>query len=298
MITTKVSGGLGNQMFQYAMGRAIAARLGTELQMDLFFYRHGQPPEGVQRIYALDVFRVKERFVPDVQSRHATAIRTFLRRVYRKLRRMLGYPVQQSQTQVFTEKSFPFDATVFEVGDNTCFEGYWQSEKYFMSIDDEIRRAFTLKDGLSGHGQQLTVAMRAGESVSLHVRRGDYVQSATTNAVHGTCTPEYYAKAIAYVAAHVTAPHFYVFSDDIEWVKANLPIDHPVTWLSDGVLKDYEELALMASCRHNIIANSSFSWWGAWLNDNPSKVVIAPARWFAKGDLDTRDLIPETWVKI
>ena len=124
------------------------------------------------------------------------------------------------------------------------------------------------------------------------------MDSTTTNKFHGVCSLEYYANAIKNVSEKVVNPVFYVFSDDIAWVKENLKIDFPTKYVSDGILKDYEELMLMSYCKHNIIANSSFSWWGAWLNKNPEKVVVAPKQWFADESVDTSEIIPETWIRL
>jgi hypothetical protein len=136
-------------------------------------------------------------------------------------------------------------------------------------------------------------------SVSLHVRRGDYVTNTTTAQFHGTCSLAYYHAAVDYIAAQVSDPHFFVFSDDLDWVAKNLPILHLTTLVDvNGPDRGVADMSLMTACQHHIIANSSFSWWGAWLNPSTRKIVVAPKRWFNQVGHDTRDLLPESWVKL
>jgi hypothetical protein len=137
--------------------------------------------------------------------------------------------------------------------------------------------------------------------VSVHIRRGDYVTNSHTNAVHGTCSLEYYENAINYISEKVKAPHFFVFSDDYKWALENFKNrSYPVTCISNNADKNYEDLTLMYNCKHHIIANSSFSWWGAWLNPNEDKIVIGPKQWFKskKQSTDTKDVMPKEWVKM
>jgi hypothetical protein len=174
--------------------------------------------------------------------------------------------------------------------------GYWQSEKYFVKHKEVIRQELTFKNELSPENLATASSLLKTASVSLHVRRGDYVSSQATNDVHGVCTLDYYRNAISHMARSVESPRFFIFSDDINWVKANLQLDFPCEYIANNVgANSYVDMRLMSMCKHNIIANSSFSWWGAWLNSNPNKIVIAPKKWFAKA-LSTEDLIPAKWV--
>lgn len=147
--------------------------------------------------------------------------------------------------------------------------------------------------------EQVAQNILSVNAVSLHVRRGDYVSNLTINQFHGTCSLEYYNQAIAQIAKKVETPHFFVFSDDPEWVKSNLKIDYSITIVDhNNADKNYEDIRLMSLCKHHIIANSSFSWWGAWLCRNPNKIVIAPLKWFNDKSINTTDLIPDGWIKI
>ena len=311
MIVVKLMGGMGNQLFQYALGRSLSARNRAPFKMDISGYEH-QPPECTPRQYDLDHFNVQESFASqqEVEKLTGQGQSPAAGRVQRLLLRLIG---GRKKTYV-TEPSFAFNPEILEAGSNVYLVGYWQTEKYFQDIVADIRREFTLKPEFSVDDKDIARRIKAANgrssggggdgaavaptAVSLHIRRGDYVSDAATNKFHGCCTLDYYAAAMKIVAGQVAAPHFFVFSDDIEWVRSNLKFHHPVTYVSDGQLKDYEELTLMSYCQHHILANSSFSWWGAWLNPNPGKIVVAPKKWFNEGSMDTRDLIPEGWMRI
>jgi len=194
------------------------------------------------------------------------------------------------------EKGFAFDPEVLKSPDDVYLEGYWQSEKYFASTEGLLRREFTIRQSLSGRNQEMAARIAGCNTVSLHVRRGDYVSNPNASRVHGLCGADYYQAAVRRIAEIVPQPHLFVFSDDPEWAARNLHLDHPMTIVTgNDTQRDYEDLHLMSLCKHHIVANSSFSWWGAWLDTNPDKIVIVPARWFAREQHDTRDLFPPAW---
>jgi len=177
-------------------------------------------------------------------------------------------------------------------------DGFWQNAKYFKNIEKEIREEFTLRKPLDEKFANISRQIENIPSVSIHIRRGDYVNDPKTKAVHNVCDLDYYNKAIDIIKTNVNNPTFFVFSDDIDWVSKNLEINSPTFWVSNLKSKDYEELILMSKCKHNIIANSSFSWWGAWLNQNPDKIVIAPKQWLINKTADELDILPPRWIKI
>jgi hypothetical protein len=193
-----------------------------------------------------------------------------------------------------------FEPAILKQKGDVYLDGFSQSEKYFSNIAATIRQDFRLKNPLGMRAEKAARDIRSStRSVSLHVRRGDYVQDAKTREHHGGCTPEYYAEALARITQKVGADiHVFVFSDEIDWVRSNMPIPYPVTYVSSVDIADYEELILMSLCSHNIIANSSFSWWGAWLNSNAEKMVIAPHQWMRNNPHNFRDIIPETWIRL
>jgi hypothetical protein len=195
------------------------------------------------------------------------------------------------------EKDLSFDPEVLKAGPNTILEGYWQSPCYFKDAEAAVRNSFTFKNESSVEVDSWLKQVAASESVSIHIRRGDYVNNPDTNKIHGTCSLDYYAAAAEKIRQLKQASSFFVFSDDIEWCRANLNIGSDLRFVQhNGTAVD--DLRIMSSCRSHIIANSTFSWWGAWLNSNPLKIVIAPAKWFNEPGRNASDLIPESWIRI
>jgi hypothetical protein len=175
-------------------------------------------------------------------------------------------------------------------------DGYWQTENYLIDIKDTILNDFQLKLPLRNELKEIALKISDSNSVSIHIRRGDYAQDKKTNAHHGTCSLEYYQEAIKLITEKIQNPIFYIFSDDIEWVKENLKINYPKYHVEGN--KGFEDMELMKNCKHNIIANSSFSWWAAWLNTNKEKIIIAPKNWLNNPKFDTSDVVPNSWIKI
>jgi hypothetical protein len=201
---------------------------------------------------------------------------------------------------VVRERAFTFQPKVLGQRPPAYLDGYWQSEKYFGDVADVIRKDFTVKRAPSAANAAWLDRIGATVSVSIHVRRGDYVTNADANKFHGTCGIDYYQRAVQMLSSRLGGrPEFFVFSDDPAWVRANLDLgSHPHHYVTNNDAQtNYEDLRLMSSCRHHIIANSTFSWWGAWLNASPDKVVVAPRRWFRADEMDDRDLVPSGWVR-
>ncbi|MBP6974854.1 MAG: alpha-1,2-fucosyltransferase [Candidatus Pacebacteria bacterium] len=313
MILTRLRGGLGNQMFQYALGRVISKVHNEELRLDTTGYAtkvQGDTP----RSYRLQFFNIQGDIATPEDVLRAKypfgivskVLRAFSQKILRK--NYIDYHPELLERKSATSGTLYLD-------------GFFQSEKYYTVGSNDFREMiqndFQLKpehispvmkiymDQIQAMGNP---ASDFENSVSLHVRRGDYVTNPSANKTQGLCSIQYYTDAIAHIKQHISNPHFFVFSDDIEWVKKNIPINSPssqneggvlspVTYISNPELQDYEELALMSLCKHNIIANSSFSWWGAWLNSNPDKIVIAPKQWTVSGT-DHPNIIPEKWLKL
>ena len=196
------------------------------------------------------------------------------------------------------EPHFNFWPEIADVPRDCYLTGYWQSEKYFQQASLAIRADFTFRHPLEKHNAEIARKIGQVNSVSLHVRRGDYASNPETNVTHGLCSLEYYQAAIRHVSDRVKQPYFFIFSDDIDWVKDNLETEFPGQYIDHNQgAESYNDMHLMSLCRHHIIANSSFSWWGAWLNPRQDKVVVAPSRWFNNGP-DTKDLLPDNWVSL
>lgn len=300
-VITRISGGLGNQLFQYALGRALAIESGAALKLDLSSYSHRKPHEAV-RTYTLDKFNIEAQVaakndfksigIPD------PADQGFMTKLKRRLIRMRESDKAFHERRIILESSFGFIPDILNVKSGAFLAGVWQSEKYFKKYADQIRKDLALKEPLSSKALEIQGQMNANESVAIHIRRGDQVRDPNLVKKHGLLTNDYYANAIGYMKSKLSNPRFFVFSDEIEWVKRNMGFDSGTVYVSESNLPDYEELALMSSCKHQIIAKSSFSWWGAWLNQNPKKIVVAPKRRFAQESTEAQDLIPESWIRL
>lgn len=297
MIITRLSGGLGNQMFQYAAGRRIAWANRTHLKLDISNYEYDKV-----RSYRLGYFNIIEDLASPEEIDRLTHIhkKNGMNRIYRWAEQWI--PVQR-RTWI-KERTLYFDPDVLKISGNAFIEGNWASEKYFVDITEIIRQEFTLKNDLSAFSKSISTHIQETESVSLHIRRGDYVSSPGVSQRFGFLGLDYYSSAIARLVESVKHPTFFVFSDDIAWVKENLAMECPVEYISrENGEMEYEDLALMRKCKHHIIANSTFSWWGAWLGENQNKIVIAPQRWYSDPDFaaqtkNLEDFIPSTWCRV
>jgi len=286
MIIIKLIGGLGNQMFQYAAGRRAAYVNNTQLKLDITGYDH---QVGItNREYMLHIFYINEQFASQKEITACIKPVSFLSRI-----------ISRHTSSYVKEQYFHFDPKILKPVNNRYLEGYWPSEKYFLDIGSIIRKDFTLKNKPDKTNIALLKRISIYNSVSIHVRRSDYVSDQKTYDFHGVCGLDYYKKAISLIAEKTNNPHFFIFSDDPDWCKSNFRLQSSTIYVTHNLgVKDYEDMRLMSACKHNIIANSSFSWWGAWLNSNPNKIVMAPKKWFCDKSIDTKDLIPQDWIKI
>lgn len=281
MVVVRLQGGLGNQMFQYAAAYSLAKRHGQKPLIDTSWYREADQSDGVGvREYELSPLLIDERFYK----------RNLLTRIINELQ----------PPAVYTDEDEPYvyDRKFRKLPRNTVLFGYFQNEKYFLHDREDILQIFTMKDTPSEQNATLLRQItQSDRSVSVHVRRGDYVSSQKHNAMHGTKSIDYYRTATSCIEEKIKKPELYVFSDDPEWCKKNLKLKHAVVYVDHNTYGG-DDMRLMRACRHNIIANSSFSWWGAWLNENPNKLVVAPKKWLQSGAYDTSDLIPRQWLKV
>ena len=281
MVIVYLCGGLGNQLFQYALGRHLALLNDTELFFDVrsFSINSG-------RVYELVRYPVTGTIAPAGMLARITKP-SALDRMFHS-RRIL----------TVKERSFRFDAQVLAERGNCYLHGYWQSERYFKDIRATVLNELSPRLPALGINHSVLDEIDSSEAVAVHVRRGDYVADPKVNSVHGTCSLDYYRAAFERMNARLSSPRYFIFSDDPAWVKENLRPDNARYCEHNGPDAGFEDLRLMSHCRHHIIANSSFSWWGAWLGTHPEQRVIAPARWFAGGTEDTTDLIPARWERL
>ena len=289
MIIVNIIGGLGNQLFQYAFGYAISQKKDEVLKLDTNNLEvHGLRDFELE-LYNINIILASKEEVKKLKYKNENIFDKVLRKIKRK-----DAPLSN---QYYKEYTFNFDKNIFDK--DIYFEGYWQSEKYFKDNREDLLKQFTLKKEIHPQSQQYRQKIKSTESVSLHIRRGDYVTDARTNNVHGTCSLDYYKNAVLQIDEKVKSAHFFIFSDDLDWTKENLDFIDGITFVELAEdIPDHEEIYLMSLCKHNIIANSSFSWWGAWLNQNGNKMVITPNQWFNDTSIDTSDLIPKDWIRL
>ncbi len=287
MIITNLKGGLGNQMFQYALGRKISLENKCELKLDICGLETANKVGDIYRSFDLDAFNIKNVCATLNEINNLKYPFGLFSKIVRKFRFKI---LRQTYTG--------WEPNILNKTGNMYLDGFWQSPKYFNDIREVILKDFSLKLPISASMQLWTNKIQETNSVSIHVRRGDYVSNPRVQNEFGTCSENYYKAAISHLKQNYEDLRFFVFSDDIEWVQRNLELPANTTLVSDKVLTAPEELTLMSKCSHNIIANSSFSWWGAWLNTNPNKVAIAPTPWFNMKDHIYKDLIPNTWIAL
>ena len=291
MIIVKLSGGLANQMFQYALGRALSIKNNDELKLDVSGF--AQTPAGdTKREYELKFFNIEEKFASEKEIRPLIIRNKFLVKVIRRLP-FLSFINKRH----VIEHGINFQPEILKLKGDLYLEGFWQRKNYISSIEKIIRQDFTLKPEFASRLKQDWLnKINNSNSISVHVRRGDYVTNKITNKLFGVCDLDYYYQGIKLIAAKLKNPAFFVFSDDLDWCQKNIKSSFPIHFVTGN--KSYEDLILISNCKHNILANSSFSWWSAWLNSNPDKIVIAPKQWFKKKILSASDLIPESWLTI
>jgi hypothetical protein len=286
MVVAKLAGGLGNQLFQYAAGRALSVRLARPLWLEA----SGYGPL-CDRPIEIDRFNIQAKKLP--VARPLQEIWT--RRPFYSVAKRLDRLQLHLRYRVLVDRSKGFDPRFLTASGRVYLQGYWQSERYFQPVAQLIRSELTLRDPPEPDNAALLAQIRAVEAVALHVRRGDYL-SGTHLVRYFPLDLDYYRQAIDRLAARLRAPHYFIFSDDPAWTRENIRPAAPVTHVTHNLgLRDFEDLRLMAACRHFIIANSSFSWWGAWLGQDPAKQVIAPGRWAGESPVMTRDRIPADW---
>lgn len=279
-------------MFQYAAGRHLACIHNVPLKLDLSWFADDMS-RVTPRSYALGPFSIHAEQATDQEiallyEPQPGRIRDFfnsLNPCYRKTH--------------IRARNFHFDPAILLLPDNICLDGYWQSEKYFSNIAPIIRSDFTVRSEPEGRNQEVAAAINGSNAISIHFRRGDYVTDAKNVARYGVCSIDYYRRAVELVTLRIERPHFFVFSDEPTWARDHFTIPHTMTVVDhNGPDRAHEDLRLMSLCRHHIIANSSFSWWGAWLNPRSDKVVIAPSIWFNEPSFDTIDLLPASWLRL
>ncbi|MBL8992577.1 MAG: alpha-1,2-fucosyltransferase [Spirochaetia bacterium] len=294
MILLRLTGGLGNQLFQYAAGRSLADLWKVPLKIDTTSFWNDR-----LRQYALRPFRIRAEQASFFDRRRFENV--FANGIEKRI--SIFFPHKNGK--IWKDPNHGYNPPPQNPEKEIYLDGYWQSWRYFFANEPAIRRDLKLEIPAGGINLRLSEEIRSASSVSIHIRRADYVDDSNAARVHGVCDMSYYKRAVKWIEERVHQPRFYIFSDDPLWVRQNFDLcsDPVVVGHNDGV-QAFEDLRLMASCRHHIIANSTFSWWGAWLSNQPGKTVLCPATWFADSAVvpDMKqfmdDLLPSEWVRL
>lgn len=287
MIIVKITGGLGNQLFQYAIGRALTLRLGCELVLDTSFYM-----QQTLRKYELNKFNIQARLATKAEINTAGAGRCLIARLIRKL----GFTSLLYPSYIRENESISYVSAIDDCQAGCYLDGYWQNPTYFNEYKETLSKDFTPIKPISNLAMIWFDKIKTTESVSVHVRRGDYIENVHTNTLHGICSLEYYRTAINHMQREVKAPVFYIFSDDIQWCKDNLKFIDNAHFVDDTT-SAIDDLVLMQHCKANVIANSTFSWWGAWLNLS-QELQVAPKNWFSTPGRNSLEIYPELWLTL
>lgn len=300
-IIIRLLGGLGNQLFQYALGKQLSIIHNRPLKLDVNYYTAAKsdPKLGI-RVYGLNHFNIEEKFAT---AEELAPFRKYLKKdFFSKVRRHLsGVGEYYKRSYIFEppKNYFVFDQRLLSapLKSPVYLDGFWQAEKYFLGIEKIIRQEFAFKEVPDTTNQKMLSDISSVDSVAIHIRHGDNATKVAKN--HGVLPLEYYQKAIDDLTKTVKNPSFFVFSDDPTWAKENLQLGFPAVFVShNGDEKNYEDLRLMSACKHHIIGNSTFSWWGAWLGKKTGQLVYAPKRYHMVSNIPTVDLYPQTWKKI
>jgi len=298
MVVTRVWGGLGNQFFQYAAGLAVAKKLNTSLLLDS--WRNDCDPN---RPNELHHFRITGRPWSKVERGWIESLIRVARpaegrtSIWAKRLKGIAGPLLAPWFSYVEDQYCGFQPRVFSQRGHVYLAGTWASEKYFQEVADLVREQFTFLQAPDEENRSMLDKIGGANSVCVHVRRGDYVSVADTNKRHGLCSIEYYQSAFEYLLERVSDPVLFVFSDDPAWVQENLRFPRPTYYVTHNVgRQNCQDLRLMAACKHFIIANSTFSWWGAWLSQHLQKIVVAPRTWTLDPGID--DPVPDHWIRM
>jgi len=279
MIIVKIFAGLGNQMFHYALGRHSAILNRTELKLDITGFDNYK-----FRRYGLNNYNIKADIATLKEIRKLKTNKLFAKVGFIK------------RSHIIEKPGVVFDENILKLRGDYYLDGCWETEKYFRDIEDIIKDDFKVRKEPLGKNKEILDQIINSNSVSIHIRRGDYLCHPE---IYNTFGLEYYQQAAQFIAQKINNPHFFIFSDDMPWVKKNLKLDFPATYVDqNNDNTNYEDIRLMSLCKHNINANSSFSWWGAWLNKNQNKIVISPKKLINLKNFSNKDSIPNSWIRM
>lgn len=318
MIIIRLTSGLGNQLFQYATARNIAYKHNTILKIDKISYYSDDFRSCELFNYKINAYEIKTTdllklkplqgyfllFVKFFAGR-IRAARLYLKFESKWLNYYAHYNTKFSQLnplikkRILIQRYYHYDDEILKTPDNIYLIGYFQSWKYFNDIRSILIKELQPKFPIIGKNNEILTTIRDCNSVSIHIRRGDYFTNKENRELFEVYNLEYFQKAIQLIKTKINNIQLFLFSDDINWVKNNFKVDEEIYYIEkQDERQTIIDLYLMSNCKHNIISNSSFSWWGAWLNNNPEKIVIAPKKWLNSDDYNIKDLLPPNWIRI
>lgn len=293
----KIFQGIGNQLFQYAYGRALSLRRGLEFKMDNTYYinyaevtQHGYT---YRRDYGLDMFNIQAPVATEEEINRVKIVNGS-NRITWYINRKLNERAPYYKKNIVKELDTVFDPNLLNVKSNSYVEGYFVSELYFKDYRSTILKDFTLKAPVNEKNAEVIKRMQDSNSVCISIRRTNFLH----NPLHNVCMDSYYRDGLKAISDLVPGMRVFIFSDDNQWVLDNFHIPWEHEFVTHNYPNFYEDLRLMSYCKHHVIPNSTFSWWGAWLSEYADKKVIAPRVWLNSDTIDYSTVIPEGWIKI
>lgn len=290
MIAVSLKGGLGNQLYQYASAKALARQNKSVIWLDVSFF-NSKIVDLTPRHFELNSYKLIERKDVKIIGTMDSVITKFDSKnlAIRGVKKLLPKYIEQSPD---------FDQSFFDNKGHLVIEGYFQSYKYFKHLKQELIKDFELLESLNEDNKGMLKAILNKNSVCIHVRRGDYVTLKSASEFHGLCDINYYNQAIELIESKVNDPYYFIFSDDIAWCQENFNNNSATFVDINSTKKAHLDMYLMQNCKYFIIANSTFSWWGAWLSSYDDKIVISPKNWFINENINIEDRIPQEWIRI
>lgn len=295
MIIAKLNGGLGNQMFQYAAGRAISLHRATNLLLDILSLAEKDTVKDdfYHRAYKLNHFDIKA----DIAG--TEVLELFKNDLKNLLKIKISKFLKKDLNIYYKQDSRLYSQTVFNLSNNLYLEGHWITEKFFKKYRQNLLKDFSFKTEPNSQNLDMLNKIRNSNSVSIHIRRSDYITNKNANQHFAHLSKQYYDNAIEFIKSRVKDPTFFFFSDDVDWVRQEFKdLDNSIFCDINNIENGHEDLRLMMNCNHFIIANSTFSWWGAWLSQNADKIVVAPNQWFADDIKNRNEIVPDNWIKL
>lgn len=284
-------GGLGNLMFQYGLGKHIAYKNKVDLKFDISSQERN--PVG-DYSFSLEGFNI------NIRKRVAAPqnIERLKRYSKRPGRRWFFYNLLFADGSKYVKEEYrAFNPHILQTKDDAYLDGYWQNEKYFIDIRHILLEDFTLSNPLKGANERIAQKISETDAVSMHVRRQDYINDPLTKERYVQLTKQYYDKALTIIHSEVKNPTLFIFSDDISWIKENMAFPFKTVYVEGNMNAPHEDIHLMSLCKHHVTANSSFSWWGAWLSTNTDKIVVTPRKW-TRNPYDPNVRSPANWTAL